>query len=91
MTSDATAPATKQDIAMIMEAFVHAEIRMDAKIEEFKQEILVYVDDSAKETRRHFDVMVETLHHNLVRGALNDKVQQHEDRILVLERRAGVR
>lgn len=83
MIADSTAPATKQDVRLIMEHLVRLELRMDGfdlKFDEFSTDI-----------KRHFDVMTEHLTHEYVHGALADKVQQHEDRIVVLERRVTPR
>lgn len=49
---------------------------------------MTYVNDKLTVTeeriKRHFDVFAENIAHDL-RGALNDKFAQHEDRILRLE------
>lgn len=78
---------------MIMQLLVNIEMRLDTEMatKDALEDLRAYVDASAQETRRHFDFMVETLRHNLIHGALNDKVEQHEDRIRALERRTGVR
>ncbi|MDD5041942.1 MAG: hypothetical protein PHX87_06110 [Candidatus Peribacteraceae bacterium] len=76
--NDDTAPATKADIGELREEFT-------AQFKTFKDEIL-----------RHFDLAVETIRHDLV-GAnrdeilqMKDKSQDHERRIVRLERSAGL-
>ena len=41
------------------------------------------------ETKRHFDLTVETIHHDLL-GADKDRLENHEDRIIRLEQRVEV-
>lgn len=75
---------------MMMEHFV----KMDLKIERFheetaiwKEEMLQKMEDWKDELKHHFDIVTENIRHDLLYGAISDKVQQHEDRIVVLEAR----
>ena len=54
------------------------------------QTLMEYIKNEAEETRRHFNVVAENIHHDMLKGALNDKVEQHEDRIQLLEQHAGL-
>lgn len=85
MPSDKQAPATKQDIHLLMEQmgkyYQKTEQRfadMDEKIDGWKEEII-----------HEFHVVAENLHHDF-KGALNDKIQNHENRIVRLEGRVGL-
>ena len=82
MTSDPTAPATKEDVKGIMEYLT----RNEEEIHNLKQQL----KGDKKEIKHHFDVVAENIHHDLLHGALNDKVELHEDRILRLEQHAGL-
>jgi hypothetical protein len=68
--------------------------RLYAATERWKDEIIGQVDEriAASEGRvtRHFDVVAETIRHDF-RGAFSDKLDQHEDQLLRLERQAGRR
>jgi hypothetical protein len=79
MANGSSAPATKEDVGMIMELLVRNELN----IERVEREMQLRFD----ETKRHFDVVAENIKHDMLHGALHDKVAQHEDRIRVLERR----
>lgn len=69
-----SAPATKDDIKQLMESI--------GRVYDANQRW-------ANEIVRHFDVTVETIRHDLL-GANKDRIEDHEDRITRLERRAGV-
>lgn len=81
--------ATKKDIEMLM-----GEIgKLYDANERWKDDILVGVDGkilaSEKRTKEHFDVVAENLHYDFL-GAHKDKIENHEDRIVRLEQRAGL-
>jgi hypothetical protein len=98
--NDDTTPATKADIAGLRNE-VKADIR--ALREEFKADMLQLRQESTAQLKtfkdeilRHFDLAVETIRHDLV-GAnrdeisqMKDKSQDHESRILRLERSSGL-
>lgn len=70
---DPSAAATKQDIGILMEEF--ATIRTE-------------IMDAEERTKRHFDLTVETIRHDLL-GANRDDIETIKDRIARLERHAG--
>lgn len=81
MPDDGQAPATKEDVRLLMESIG----RLYDANERWKEEV-----------KEHFDVVVEQLRHDLL-GASKDKVELHEDRLADharrltrLERRAGL-
>ena len=83
---DDTAPAKKADIKAIMDSIGEL---YDAN-QRWKDEIL-------EETKRHFDVTVEQIRHDL-EGANKDKIEvlddakvEHDQRITHLEQVVGVR
>jgi hypothetical protein len=94
MPKDSKAPATKQDIQMVMTAIGKL---YDAN-ERWKDEIIGEVDGkinakivaSEARVKHHFDLAVETIRHDL-KGANKDRIADHEDRIVRLERHTGVR
>ncbi len=86
MANDSTAPATKQDVQLIMEFLVRNEVRIEIVEKELKQvreDVVKWKD----EVKRHFDVVAESIRHDMLKGALADKVSQHDDRIRRLEER----
>lgn len=48
------------------------------------------ITKEGEETRRHFDVVAENIKHDFLHGALPDKIEQHEDRIVRLETHVGL-
>lgn len=83
--TDNTAPATKADIQMLMDAIVNL---YDANAR-WKEEI-------KKEVTEHFDLVAENLQHELVSAhrekveLLDETVRGHERRLRALEHRIGV-
>ena len=58
--------------------------------ERWKDEILDANEKWKEELKQHFDVIAENIRHDLLKGALHDKIEQHDDRILHLEQHAGL-
>jgi hypothetical protein len=111
MADDQTAPATKQDMLMILQelgatkqdvAMILKEMgsmkqdmigmleylrRNELNIDRVERELREEMQQLAEETKHHFDVVAENIKHDMLHGALHDRVAQHEDRIRVLERR----
>lgn len=88
MHDDKQAPATKEDVRGIMEYLARneekiVEVKRDA--EEFKEEVKRHFED----VKRHFDVVAENLLYDF-KGALNDKIQNHENRIVRIEEHIGL-
>ncbi len=74
---DETAPATQVDFAVLAERIGTVEVRLDT----LKYEIMDYMDKKTEETKRHFDVVAENLHYDMV-GAHKDKISVIDDRSL---------
>jgi hypothetical protein len=75
MPKDSKAPATKQDIQLLMTAIGKL---YDAN-EQWKEEL-----------KHHFDLTAETIRQD-VQGANKDRIEDHENRIVRLEEHTGVR
>ncbi|OGJ62729.1 hypothetical protein A3C37_03625 [Candidatus Peribacteria bacterium RIFCSPHIGHO2_02_FULL_53_20] len=81
------APATKQDIALIMDSIgkhYDATERWKDEIldatERWKEEMKDHMSQWKNETMRHFDVVAEQLTHDF-QGALSDKISVHDDHL----------
>src|SRR5437588_7572139 len=68
MTPKPPPPATKEDIQMLMEQIG----RLYDANEHWKDEVI-------EETKRHFDLTVETIRHDLL-GVGKDRIENHEGR-----------
>lgn len=86
MTDQSQSPATKGDL---QEFIAHIE-RVIGDLQKDMDGKFIALQEEHTETRRHFDVVAENIRHDLVKGALNDKIEQHEDRIIRLEQHAGL-
>ncbi len=102
MLTDPTAPATKQDIALLMEtisALYEAITAMRTRIDGVDNRFIAMektMKDWKDEIIRHFDVVTETLDRDL-RGAFRDHTSVntnrfgvHDKRIARLERHTGL-
>jgi hypothetical protein len=85
MADDKSAPATKEDIRLLMELVGSYYSQTEERIAESEERL-----------RRHFDLAVETIRHELT-GANKDKLAVHDDqlndhakRLRRLERHAGL-
>jgi len=86
------APATKLDIKMLMDEIGRL---YDANLK-WKEEIIEKMKKWKFEIERHFDVVAENMHHDLL-GANNDEIENlknskddHEKRIHKLEKHSGL-
>lgn len=83
--------ATKDDLIQLENRL---DKKFDAKFEAFEKRMVAFMDtkmDTLEQRMyRHFHVIAEDLIHDF-RGAHKDKISQHEDRILVLEKRVGIK
>lgn len=79
---DQSAPATKADIAAIMESIG----RLHDANERWKDEILHATKRWKEDIIHHFDVALENAAHNLG-GIFKDRTQQHHDDLGDLKRR----
>ena len=90
MPKKSSPTATQHDLQQLLEHVASligaSEERMTARMET----MLGQMETGKEETVLHFDVVAENLTADF-RGALADKIGQHEDRIVVLEQRAGIR
>ncbi len=85
MTKRPSPPATKDDIQMLM-----GEIgKLYDANERWKDEILGTNQQRKEEIKRHFDLTVETIRHDL-QGANRDRIENHEDRIVRIEQRLKI-
>jgi len=78
MSSAKSAPATKNDIGLLMTEMGRL---YDANAR-WKEEII-------RETKHHFDLRVEDIRYDLL-GVNKDRIENHEDRLRRLERHTGV-
>lgn len=85
MSSDQHAPATKQDICLLMEQIGKYYQKTEKRFADMEERIT----KEAEETRRHFDVVAENIKHDF-QGAFHDKLEQHDDRIVRLEEHVGL-
>lgn len=81
---------TKENMAAMLEYIV----RNDEKIHELRQDMKIWKDEMLEQMGRwkddmfhQFQVIAENIHHDMLHGALHDRVEQHEDRIRRLETR----
>ncbi len=94
-----TTPATKSDINSMnekIEYLIGAVSNLYKANKDWKDKIIESMKDSKDEITRHFDVTVENIRHDL-KGANRDEIEvlkdsktDHEQRIVHLEKRAGV-
>jgi hypothetical protein len=87
MVTHDDAPATKKDVQMLMEQMGKLYMQTDEKLNGMREEMIQWKQEIAD----HFDLALENIRHDLLYGALSDKVTQHEDRIFILEKNAGFR
>jgi hypothetical protein len=96
MVEDSKTPATKKDIALLMNEMA----KLYGAQEQWKREIIdrqkVWKDEILEgqahgkdEIIRHFDVVVETIRHDLL-GANRDEMEGVKDRVKRLERHTGL-
>lgn len=74
---DNTAPATKEDIGLIMNEIG----KLYMANEQWKNDLEESIEKKAEETKQHFDVVAENLHANML-GAHTDKISVIDDRSL---------
>lgn len=86
MTFDSTAPATKQDVRLLMDEIG----KLYRANERWKDEILDADEKWKEELKQHFDVIAENIKYDFLHGALPDKIQNHENRLVRLEDRVGI-
>lgn len=79
MTSDSALLATKKDIELLME-------QMGSYYEKTERRI----GQSEERMKQYFDVVAENIKHDFLHGAIPDKMEQHEDRIIRLEQSVGL-
>lgn len=72
---DDTAPATKTDLTKLRQELLDT-----------RQELLDRIHDEGKETRQHFDLVVENLLRDF-KDAFTDRTAQHDDQLHNIEGR----
>lgn len=89
MVTDPTAPATKRDMAMVMEhvggLYVHLEKRVIALEESLDKRFT----ESEGRMVQQFHVIAEQIHHDAI-GANRDEIEVVKDRVTRLERHTGL-
>ena len=96
MADDATAPATKQDITLIMEGMANYYQKMERKTEQWKEEMKGEMTQWKQEIIYEFHVVSEDIRHEALGankdtiGVLSDRSEKHEKRIARLETHAGL-
>jgi hypothetical protein len=78
MTTDQTAPATKQDIALLMEQMGSYYMKTESKIQRLKADMVF-----------HTEVLIENLRHDLL-GAQKDEITSIKTRLRRVERKVGL-
>lgn len=102
MSADGTAPATKDDIRMLMEEFGKMwqwKANVDGKFEEVDvrfNDLEEKMELWKKELKDHFDLVAEQIRHDFVAAnreeieVLKDGHAEHGKRIIALERATGL-
>ncbi|MSR86682.1 hypothetical protein EXS70_00715 [Candidatus Peribacteria bacterium] len=78
MTTDMTAPATKQDIALLMDQIGQYYDKTERRIHTMSERLEL-----------HFDVAVENIRHDL-QSANREEIENIKDRVTRLERKTGL-
>lgn len=79
MAAQDQSPATKEDVKLLMEQMGKYYEKTHQEMAEWKKEII-----------HEFHIVEENIRHDLLKGALNDKIAQHEDRIIRIEQHVGL-
>ena len=87
--SASTAPATKQDIAMLMESIGVYYDKTSQWITDLELKFEDHWNASEDRMRQYIDVKFENFSYDLI-GVRKDRVEDHEDRIKRLERHTGL-
>ncbi|MBI3332055.1 hypothetical protein HYZ99_03795 [Candidatus Peregrinibacteria bacterium] len=85
MAQDPQALATKADIKMLMDALA----KMYQEIEGWDVKMDEKIKSSEDRQHQNFMILFEDLRHDMI-GTHKDKIQDHEDRIVKLERKTGL-
>lgn len=85
MVTDDQAPATKQDIRLLMEQMGDYYVRTERRISQLEADVKQWKVEIIHE----FHVVAENLHRDF-RDAFKDRTEQHEVRITLLEKRTGL-
>lgn len=88
MHDDKQAPATKEDVRGIMEYLARNESNI-FDVRKRLEELEKCAREDKEDIKRHFDVVAENLLYDF-KGALNDKIQNHENRIVRIEEHVGL-
>ena len=83
MIASHDAPATKEDIRLLMEEIG----KLYMATEQWKTEIIGKMQEWKTEIVHEFHIVAENMRHDYL-GAHKDRIENHEDRLRRLERRA---
>jgi hypothetical protein len=85
VTTDPAAPATKEDIRLLTEQMGRYYDGTEGRLADLEEKMEAW----KTELKDHFDLVTENIKHDF-QGAFHDKLEQHEDRLVRLEREAGL-
>ncbi len=85
-----TAVATKDDLIQLENKLLNKIGGIRAYVDQSALETRMYIDGKMEQQFQRFQVVAENLVYDF-RGAHTDKISQHEDRILTLERHTGLK
>lgn len=87
MAQDSSAPATKEDVGLLMERMGEMDMKLERKAD--ASEVKIWIQTEGEKTRKYFDLVAENLHYDLV-GVYKDRTEDHEQRIRRLEHKTGL-
>lgn len=85
MVTDDRAPATKQDVKLLMEQVGDYYRRTEQKFAELRDDMREW----KKEIIHEFHIVAEDMRHDYL-GAHKDRIENHENRITRIERHTGL-
>jgi hypothetical protein len=85
VTNDASIAASKEDIRLLMEQMGAFQAKTEEQIADLREEMVQWKSEIVHE----FRVIAEELRHDLI-GTHKDKISNYEDRLVRLERHAGL-
>jgi len=86
---DDQSPATKKDLRLLMEQIAAYYDKTEKRIDEHQISLEKHMLQWKHEIIGEFHIVVGQLRHDF-KGAFGDKLAQHEDRIVRLERHTGL-
>lgn len=80
MTTDPNAPATKEDVRLVLDQLRRYYERTEGWIGDLEERLTEHTD----RIKEHFDLTIETIRHELL-GANRDDIESMKDRLTRLE------